>query len=125
MEKPGNNLRQRTFGALEKKRYSQQIAQLIYERVLDTEFKKGERLPTERELAEDFQVSRTVIREAIRELELSGIVSVKKGPKGGIFIDHAYHKPLLISLQRLISSGMITVKHILETRLLIEPYITV
>lgn len=125
MEKDKKNISQKTFGALEKKRYSQQIAQLIYEKILDSEFKKGERLPCERELAKDFQVSRTVIREAIRELELTGVVSVKKGAKGGIFIDHAYHRPFMDSLQRLISSGMITVSHILEVRLLIEPYITV
>lgn len=116
---------QKTFGSFEKKRYSQQISQLILERILNTELKTGEKLPAERDLARDFQVSRTVIREAIRELELSGLVIVKKGAKGGIFIDHAYHRPFMDSLQNLISSGLATVTHILEARMLIEPYITV
>ena len=114
-----------SFGVLEKKRYSEQVSQLIYEKILNMELKSGEKLPTERELARDFQVSRTVIREAIRELELSGLVTVKKGIKGGIFIDSAYHRPLMDSLQKLIASGRVTVDHILEARMLIEPHITI
>ncbi len=114
-----------SFGVLEKKRYSEQVSQLIYEKIANMELKPGERLPTERELAQDFQVSRTVIREAIRELELSGLVTVKKGAKGGIFIDTSYHRPLMNSLERLVSTGRVTVSHILEARMLIEPHITV
>ena len=114
-----------TFGVLEKKRYSEQVSQLIYEKILSMELKRGERLPTERELAHDFQVSRTVIREAIRELELSGLVTVKKGAKGGIFIDTSYHRPLMNSLEKLASTGRVTVSHILEARMLIEPHITI
>ena len=64
-----------------------------------------------------------MIREAIRELEVAGLVRIKKGPKGGIFIDNAYHKPLSASLRKLITSGWINVDHILEVRMLIEPYI--
>ncbi|UCC66529.1 MAG: FadR family transcriptional regulator [Deltaproteobacteria bacterium] len=82
------------FRPLEKRRYSEQVAQLIQEKILKEKSEKGNKLPTERELAEEFQVSRSVIREAIRELEVSGLVYIKKGPTGGIFITHAYHKPL-------------------------------
>lgn len=111
------------FGPLQKKRYSEQIAEMIQEKILRQRLQQGTRLPTERELAEEFQVSRTVIREAIRELEVAGLVKIKKGPKGGIFIDNAYHKPLSASLRKLIASGWITVDHILEVRMLIEPHI--
>jgi len=111
------------FKPLEKKRYSEQIAEMIQEKILKQRLQQGTRLPTERELAEEFQVSRTVIREAIRELEVAGLVRIKKGPKGGIFIDNAYHKPLSASLRKLITSGWINVDHILEVRMLIEPYI--
>jgi len=111
------------FKPLEKKRYSEQIAEMIQEKILKQRLQQGTRLPTERELAEEFQVSRTVIREAIRELEVAGLVRIKKGPKGGIFIDNAYRKPLSASLRKLITSGWINVDHILEVRMLIEPYI--
>lgn len=111
------------FKPLKKRRYSEQIAQLIQERILNERIGKGDKLPTERELTQEFQVSRTVIREALRELEVAGLVHIKKGPTGGIFIDHAYHKPFSNALQNLISSGLVTVDHILEVRMLMEPYI--
>jgi GntR family transcriptional repressor for pyruvate dehydrogenase complex len=43
----------------------------------------GDRLPSERELANQFQVSRTSVREALRVLEALGIVSVKRGAENG------------------------------------------
>src|SRR5690242_1650036 len=44
----------------------------------------GERLPTERALARQFQVSRASVREAIRILELFGLVTVRRGRTGGV-----------------------------------------
>lgn len=111
------------FSPLEKKRYSEQVAQLIQEKILRDKLEKGARLPTERELAQEFQVSRTVIREALRELEVSGLIKIKKGHTGGIFIADAYHKPLRNSLKNLVSSGKVTVDQIFDVRLLIEPHI--
>jgi GntR family transcriptional repressor for pyruvate dehydrogenase complex len=111
------------FSPLEKKRYSEQVAQLIQEKILRDKLEKGARLPTERKLAQEFQVSRTVIREAIRELEVSGLIKIKKGHTGGIFIADAYHKPLRNSLKNLVSSGKVTVDQIFDVRLLIEPHI--
>ena len=43
----------------------------------------GEKLPSERSMAEQFQVSRATVREAVRALETSGILEVKKGATGG------------------------------------------
>jgi len=44
----------------------------------------GERLGTERELAERFGISRITVRDAVRELEARGIVEVKIGARGGL-----------------------------------------
>ncbi len=44
----------------------------------------GARLPTERALAEQFRVSRASVREAIRILELFGLVTVRRGRTGGV-----------------------------------------
>lgn len=46
----------------------------------------GDRLPHEAELAEQFQVSRPTLREAIRVLEYSGLVEVRRGRNGGLFV---------------------------------------
>ena len=46
----------------------------------------GDKLPAERELAVQFGVSRSALREALRSLEIAGIVELRKGVKGGAFI---------------------------------------
>lgn len=59
-------------------------------------YKIGERLPPERDIAERFDVSRTVVREAIIMLELEGFVSVKKG--SGVYIGRVtFQRKLTIS----------------------------
>jgi DNA-binding FadR family transcriptional regulator len=70
-----------------------QIEELLYSGV----FKAGERLPSERDLSERFNTSRTTIRDAVIMLELKGILEVKQG--SGIFFigstDNPNHKSLM------------------------------
>jgi GntR family transcriptional repressor for pyruvate dehydrogenase complex len=57
----------------------QQMADQIKERIFRNELKEGEQLPNETELAEQFGVSRTVVREAMKRLEQEGFVEVQRG----------------------------------------------
>ena len=68
------------------------VAKGVAAKIADGEFAIGERLPSERELALAFGVSRPTVREAIFALELDGLVEVRKGvgvfavaksPRGG------------------------------------------
>lgn len=110
------------FRPLKKKRYSDQIAEVIQEKIITERLKKGTSLPSELELAGEFQVSRTVVREALRILEISGMVQVKKGPAGGIFVADSYHAPIRKSLKNMVARGEVTIDHLFDVRLLIEPY---
>lgn len=49
--------------------------------IINTNLTKGDKLLTEREYAEEFQVSRTVIREALKALEIIGAISRKQGQR--------------------------------------------
>jgi len=111
------------FKPLDKKRYFEQIAQLIRERILRENLKKGYKLPTEQQLASELNVSRSVVREALRILDVMGYVTVKKGPQGGIFVSNLYHKPITDSIRQLATNGHITVDHLFDVRLQIEPFI--
>ena len=66
----------------------ERVAEQIEKRILDGELHKGDRLPTERELADQFQVSRTAVREAMKILAQKGLVDMRPG-RGTIVIDGA------------------------------------
>jgi GntR family transcriptional regulator, transcriptional repressor for pyruvate dehydrogenase complex len=112
-----------TFAPLTKKRYSDQIADVIREKILKERLKHGTSLPSEQELAQEFQVSRSVVREALRILEISGLVHVKKGASGGIFVSNGLHKPIRKSLKNMVALGDVSIDHLFDVRLLIEPHI--
>ncbi len=111
------------FEPFKKKRYSEQIDSLIQKKIIMDDILVGSKLPSERQLAEDLNVSRAVVREALRILDSSGHVQIKKGPKGGIFVSNVYHKPISASLKALAENGEITVDDIWEIRLKFEPYV--
>ena len=111
------------FRPLKKQRFSDQIADLIQKKILEDHLAIGTSLPSEKDMAGEFQVSRSVVREALRILELSGLVNIKKGPTGGIFVANVYHEPIKRSLNNLITSGEVTLEHLVEARMLIEPHI--
>ena len=72
------------FQAIESQRMYQQIAGQIGTMIRDGEYKAGDRLPPERDLARAFGVSRNVVREAMVALELAGLIEVRVG--AGTFV---------------------------------------
>jgi GntR family transcriptional repressor for pyruvate dehydrogenase complex len=78
-----NKTEKTLFSPLKKKRSFEEISGSIKELILDGAIKIGDRLPSEKELAQQFQVGRQTIREALRLLELSGFVTIQRGPGGG------------------------------------------
>lgn len=68
----------------ERSSMSERIISQIMDAIVKGEVKPGERLPTERDLASQFQVSRTVVRDAIKTLAGRNILHVKHGK--GIFV---------------------------------------
>jgi len=67
------------FGSIQPYRLARQVANLISNGILGGELARGSRLPSERELAADFKVSRPTLREAIHVLEALGLVEVRHG----------------------------------------------
>lgn len=58
---------------------SEQVASMMLETILSPDMRVGDRLPSERELGEQFGVSRTVVREAVRGLVAKGVIEVRRG----------------------------------------------
>lgn len=103
-------------------RLSEKIVDNVRAKIFNGAYKKGERLPAELDLAKEHDVSRSVIRESLRNLESLGLVTIKKGPKGGIFVAEHYHKPISDSLQGLVDHGQVSEENIFDIRLLLETY---
>ena len=67
------------YTPIQSERLYEQIVQQIEQRIVAGELKVGDQLPSERELAEQFHVSRTAVREAIKALREKGLVEILMG----------------------------------------------
>src|SRR5437870_8039138 len=67
------------FRAPPRRRLHEDVAEQLRDAILDGRFAAGRKLPPERELAHEFGVNRTSIREAIKVLEGLGLVTVRQG----------------------------------------------
>ena len=101
----------------QKEKLSDRIAEQLIT-LVSSEFKEGDKLPTEPELAALFSVSRITIREAVGKLATYGILEVKQGD--GTFVKSlspsSFMKPI-IPMLKLSNAGLID---IFEVRLLLE-----
>jgi GntR family transcriptional regulator, transcriptional repressor for pyruvate dehydrogenase complex len=103
-------------------RLYEQIVQQIEESVLKGTLKEGDQLPAERELAQQFGVSRTAVREAIKALHEKGLVDAFPGR--GTFITSGHSNSMRQSLDRILKSGQPDgAAHLVEIREILEPEI--
>ena len=106
--------------AVKKKRIHEEIIDQIREELADSRLKPGDRLPSERELSEKFQVSRASVREAIRAMESMGLATIKTGD--GTYVSTG-SEALLSPLVSIILQQKDVLLDIFEARKVIEPEI--
>lgn len=109
------------YSPVRSSRLYEQIAQQIEARILSGELEQGARLPAERELAEQFAVSRTAVREAIKTLSENGLVLVQPGR--GTFVTDGTSSAVRQSLGRILQYRIETAGQLVEVRELVEPEI--
>src|ERR1700750_1519435 len=97
------------------------LADDLRERILLGEFPEGTALPTERDLVTQTHMSRTTVREALRILEVQGLIRIKAGRAGGAFVQHPGEDSVADSLELLIRGRRIRLTSVHETREAIEP----
>jgi GntR family transcriptional repressor for pyruvate dehydrogenase complex len=103
-------------------RLYQQIVQQIEDSILKGGLKEGEQLPAERELAQQFGVSRTAVREALKTLREKGLVEAYAGR--GTFVTNGTARSMRHTLDRVIRSGTTEgAVHLVEVREILEPEI--
>lgn len=97
------------------------LANELRERILSGEFVEGTPLPPERELVVQTGMSRTTVREALRILEVQGLIRIKAGRAGGAFVRTPGEESVASSLELLIRGRQIRLASVHETREAIEP----
>ena len=109
---------------INKNSLSKQVADQLQQAIFSGTLKANDRLPTETELAQRFNVSRPTIREALKRLAAKNLVRSKRGPAGGTFVNQLDSKELgdqLITASTLfVSMNNVSLSEIRESRLALE-----
>lgn len=99
---------------------AKQVAEKIRGSITDGRLKADDQLPTENDLAEQFQVSRPTIREALKRLAAQSLIRSRRGPSGGTFVNRPSQEEVRSNLTTatalLVSLGEFSIPEILEAR---------
>ena len=105
------------FAPIAPQRAFEDIAAQIRNLVASGKLKPGDRLPVERDLSAKFNVSRNTLREALRALELAGMIELRKGASGGAFVLPGNSDVVVNGLRDLYHLGAITPESLTEARI--------
>jgi DNA-binding FadR family transcriptional regulator len=108
------------FSPITVARASSSIADQIRSAIVGGRLRQGERLPPERELAEQFGVSRVTVRDALRALEAMGLIEVRVGARGGAFVTVPTGSVVGQTMSDMMMMQAITPEDIVEARLVVE-----
>lgn len=102
---------------------SDEVSANIKEAIISGRYTSGDALPSETELAGQFGVSRPVVREALKSLQSTGFLEIRRGTKGGAFVTDLGKLNISDNLADLIRLRCVTVDHMYQARIHIEPEI--
>lgn len=95
----------------------------IRARIISGEFPTGHRLPSERELGEQYSLGRASVREALRALEAQGLVHTIQGRGGGSVVKVPAADSIEQSIELYMHGQQVSFDTIIETREFIEPIV--
>ncbi len=110
----------RVFVPLKPQRLSEEVYRQLKEAILEGHYKPGDRLPSEKSFCETFGVGRPVIREALRSLENSGLISVRPGAHGGAFVQKIDSSTLAGMFEGIMKMDNVSLEELTEARLALE-----
>lgn len=108
------------FEPAQTKRAFDSIIDQVRERLRAGTLRPGQKLPSERDFALQLGVSRNTVREAVRMLEIAGLVALKKGATGGAFITSDNSDALTQGLVDGLTLSTFTVGELMEARIVLD-----
>ena len=109
-----------SFKPVRPKRAFEEICDQIRKEMQSGRIGAGDKLPSEKELAEHLQVSRATVREAFRTLEIGGILSLQKGVHGGAIVKQGDTRPITQTISDLLSLGGLSLNDYTEARMCLQ-----
>jgi DNA-binding FadR family transcriptional regulator len=100
---------------------SERLARTILSDILEEQLAVGAMLPSEAAMMEGYSVGRNSLREALRILEIHGLVKIKPGPRGGPVVSPVSSEDLARSISFFLNALGATFGDLLRARLIIEP----
>jgi GntR family transcriptional repressor for pyruvate dehydrogenase complex len=97
------------------------VVSAVRQRILTERLPVGHRLPSETELMEEYGLGRVTVREALRLLERDGLIEIKRGPGGGIYVRHPDITQVSEAISLLFSVQKVTLREFIAFRQLVEP----
>jgi GntR family transcriptional regulator, transcriptional repressor for pyruvate dehydrogenase complex len=107
--------------AAKSEKVSKRIVEQIRDTVLSGRLKPGDRVASEKELVVQFGVSKATLREALRVLEAMGLVEIRKGIQGGVFIAEVDMKTTIHSVMNFLHFKAVSIHDITMLRFMLEP----
>jgi GntR family transcriptional regulator, transcriptional repressor for pyruvate dehydrogenase complex len=101
-------------------RASSAIADQIRTAIVTGRLQEGARLSPERELAEQFGVSRVTVRDALRSLEAMGLIEVRVGARGGAFVTAPTGSKVAQAMSDMMMLAVVSPEDVVEARLVVE-----
>jgi GntR family transcriptional repressor for pyruvate dehydrogenase complex len=104
------------FSKARQVRAFENIIQQVEDAILKGGLSAGDRLPPERELQKMLDVSRNTLRESLRVLEQKGLIEIRAGNKGGIFVRQINSDQMAETLALFVQSNRITLDQMAQFR---------
>ena len=122
-KKPARPLKAKTAAAPSKRREkgAQRLARDIVRHIYETGMQAGDRYYSEAEALAQHGVARGTLREALRYLQIQGVIDIKPGPRGGHFVAQPDWQHLASTLALLLQFAGATTEMLIEARGAFEP----
>ena len=104
------------FKQVKQNKVYQDVVEQIQEAIMEGSLKPGSQLPAERELKEQFGISRGTLREALRVLEQKGLIEIRTGVAGGSIIREANSEQLSENLGLLLRNRTVSLGDLADFR---------